>query len=93
MDLTHVTASVVGGQQYSRPGDSDIYHGRTRQRGCVPRKLPQQPSAEQSHKCYAKPKVLIPTEELQDICRASVQRLTNLKKNIIPEGCTQGKFG
>ena len=51
MDLTHVTASVVGGQQYSRPGNSDIYHGRTRQRGCVPRKLPQQPSAEQSHKC------------------------------------------
>ena len=30
MDLTHVTASVVGGQQYSRPGHSDIYHGRTR---------------------------------------------------------------
>ena len=25
--------------------------------------------------------------------RAPVQRLTNLKKNIIPEGCTQGKFG
>ena len=44
MDLTHVTASVVGGQQYSRSGNSDIYHGRTRQRGCVPRKLPQQPS-------------------------------------------------
>ena len=30
MDLTHVTASVVGGEQYSRPGHSDIYHGRTR---------------------------------------------------------------
>ena len=27
-----------------------IYHGRTKQRGCVPRKLPQQPS-EQSRKC------------------------------------------
>ena len=40
MDLTHVTASVVGGQQYPRPGHSDIYHGQTRQRGCVRRKLP-----------------------------------------------------
>ena len=30
MDLTNVTASVVGLQQYSRPGHSDIYmyHGR-----------------------------------------------------------------
>ena len=30
----HVTASLVASQQYSRPGHSDIYHGRTRQRGC-----------------------------------------------------------
>ena len=49
LEPTHVTASVVGGQQYSRPGHSDIYHGRARQRGCFPRKLPQQPS-EQSHR-------------------------------------------
>ena len=28
MDLTHVTASVVISQQYSRPGHSDIYHGQ-----------------------------------------------------------------
>ena len=26
MDLTHVTASGVVGQQYSRPGHSDMYH-------------------------------------------------------------------
>ena len=31
MAPTHVTASVVGRQQYSRPGHSDIYHGRARQ--------------------------------------------------------------
>ena len=41
VDLTHVTASVVGGQRYSRPGDSDIYQGRTRQ--FFPRTLPQKP--------------------------------------------------
>ena len=35
MDLTHVTASVVvTSQQHSRPRHSDLYHGRTRQRGC-----------------------------------------------------------
>ena len=28
MDLTLKTASVVVGQQYSRPGHSAIYHGR-----------------------------------------------------------------
>ena len=33
MDLTHVTASVVGGQQYPRPGHSNIYHGRTSREG------------------------------------------------------------
>ena len=30
MDLTHKTASVVVGQQYSRSGHLDIYHGRKR---------------------------------------------------------------
>ena len=34
MDLTDVTAAVVLSQQYSRPGHSDIFRGRTRQRGC-----------------------------------------------------------
>ena len=34
MERTHVTISVVGGQQYSRPGHSGIYLRRTRQRGC-----------------------------------------------------------
>ena len=35
MDLTHKTASVVVGRQYSRPGHSNIYHGRKRPGGGV----------------------------------------------------------
>ena len=57
MDLTHVTALEVGGQQYSRAGQPDIYHGRTRQRGCFLTKMSQKPS-EQSHRLL-KQKVFI----------------------------------
>ena len=89
MDLTHVTASVVGGQQYPRPGHSDIYHGRTRHEGVF------RGSCLNNHqtsriKVKQKQKNLF-TEELQDIALQSKVSLISRKK--IPEECNKGKFG
>ena len=83
MDLTNVIASVVGLQQYSRPGHSDIYHDRTRQRGC------------RLFGLLSYGKSIYSNGGLKDIVLQSKVLLgpsLNLKKNIIPEGCTLGKF-
>ena len=81
----------MGGQEYSRPGDSYIYHGRTRQRGCFPSKLSQQPS-EQSHRLL-KQKVFIPAEGLQDIAFHPVQRITNFDKTSYLTGALKKSLG
>ena len=81
----------VGGQEYSRPGHSYIYHGRTRQRGCFPSKLSQQPS-EQSHRLL-KQKVFISAEGLQDIAFHPVQRITNFDKTSYLRGALKKSLG
>ena len=71
-----MTASVVGGQQYSRPGHSDPYIMAELNREGVFRG-----SCLNNH-LSSRVNVFIPTVGTT----ALVQRLTNVKKNIIPEG-------
>ena len=78
MDLTNVTASVVGLQQYSRPGHSDIYMYHGRREGVAQ-------TVRYNRSIYSNGGTAGHS--------APAKRLTNLKKNIIPERCTLGKFG
>ena len=93
MDLSHVTASVEVGQQYSRPG-LDSWPNET-ERVLFLRKLSQQ-SSEQSHRLLSYNKSIYSKQGNIRTSRSS-PKLTNIisrkTSRTVPEGCTQGKFG
>ena len=83
MDLTHVTASVVGGQQYSRPGHScrHISWPNETERVC---------SNEATLTTISR--INIKLKQKYALWSKGSLKKYNLHKNIIPEECTQGKF-